>query len=191
MIEKTIMERRSIKKANDAPISRETVNTILEQAAYAPFHSKVEPWNVYVLHTLAEKERYIEKIIEFNEREQGVSFSEAEIADLKAGYAKKIITPPYLLIVTTNIIGHGKKDFESIGATSAFIQNIQLLGWEAGIGMIWRSNRFIFDAKFAEDLGIPSEQKIIGTLHLTSLAEVPEAKPRRPLNEWVKDLADL
>lgn len=56
MIEKTIMERRSIKKANDAPISRETVNTILEQAAYAPFHSKVEPWNVYVLHTLAEKE---------------------------------------------------------------------------------------------------------------------------------------
>ncbi|MCG3330102.1 nitroreductase, partial [Listeria monocytogenes] len=30
-----------------------------------------------------------------------------------------------------------------------------------------------------------------GTLHLTSLAEVPEAKPRRPLNEWVKDLADL
>lgn len=136
MIEKTIMERRSIKKANDEPISRETVNTILEQAAYAPFHSKVEPWNVYVLHTLAEKERYIEKIIEFNEREQGVSFSEAEIADLKAGYAKKIITPPYLLIVTTNIIGHGKKDFESIGATSAFIQNIQLLGWEAGIGMI-------------------------------------------------------
>lgn len=55
MIEKTIMERRSIKKANDEPISRETVNTILEQAAFAPFHSKVEPWNVYVLHTLAEK----------------------------------------------------------------------------------------------------------------------------------------
>ncbi|EOH1190281.1 nitroreductase family protein [Listeria monocytogenes] len=185
------MERRSIKKANDEPISRETVNTILEQAAFAPFHSKVEPWNVYVLHTLAEKERYIEKIIAFNEREQGVTFSEAEIADLKAGYAKKIITPPYLLIVTTNIIGHGKKDFESIGATSAFIQNIQLLGWEAGIGMIWRSNRFIFDAKFADDLGIPAEQKIVGTLHLTSLAEVPEAKPRRPLNEWVKDLADL
>lgn len=184
------MERRSIKKANDEPISRETVNTILEQAAYAPFHSKVEPWNVYVLHTLAEKERYIEKIIEFNEREQGVSFSEAEIADLKAGYAKKIITPPYLLIVTTNIIGHGKR-ISNQSATSAFIQNIQLLGWEAGIGMIWRSNRFIFDAKFADDLGIPAEQKIVGTLHLTSLAEVPEAKPRRPLNEWVKNLADL
>lgn len=32
MIEKTIMERRGIKKANDAPISRETVNTILEQS---------------------------------------------------------------------------------------------------------------------------------------------------------------
>ncbi|MBM5605155.1 nitroreductase family protein [Listeria seeligeri] len=191
MIKDTIIERRSIKKANDAPISRETINTLLEQAAFAPFHSKVEPWNVYVLHTLEEKERYIEKIIAFNEREQGVTFSEAEIVELKAGYAKKIITPPYLLIVTTNIIGHGKKDFESIGATSAFIQNIQLLGWEAGIGMIWRTNRFIFDDKFATDLGIPNEQKIIGTLHLTTLAEIPEAKPRRPLNDWVKDLADL
>ncbi|MBC1826280.1 nitroreductase [Listeria seeligeri] len=191
MIKDTIIERRSIKKANDAPISRETINTLLEQAAFAPFHSKVEPWNVYVLHTLEEKERYIEKIIAFNEREQEVTFSEAEIAELKAGYAKKIITPPYLLIVTTNIIGHGKKDFESIGATSAFIQNIQLLGWEAGIGMIWRTNRFIFDDKFATDLGIPNEQKIIGTLHLTTLAEIPEPKPRRPLNEWVKDLADL
>lgn len=191
MIKDTIIERRSIKKANDAPISRETINTLLEQAAFAPFHSKVEPWNVYVLHTLEEKERYIEKIIAFNEREQGVAFSEAEIVELKAGYAKKIITPPYLLIVTTNIIGHGKKDFESIGATSAFIQNIQLLGWEVGIGMIWRTNRFIFDDKFATDLGIPNEQKIIGTLHLTTLAEIPEPKPRRPLNDWVKDLADL
>lgn len=191
MIKNIIMERRSIKKANDEPISRETINTLLEQAAYAPFHSKVEPWSVYVLHTLEEKEHYIEKIIAFNEREQGVTFSEAEIADLKAGYAKKIITPPYLLIVTTNIIGHGKKDFESIGATSAFIQNMQLLGWEAGIGMIWRTNRFIFDTKFAEDLGIPSEQKIVGTLHLTTLSEIPEPMPRRPLNDWVKDLADL
>ncbi|EFS04291.1 nitroreductase family protein, partial [Listeria seeligeri FSL S4-171] len=63
MIKDTIIERRSIKKANNAPISRETINTLLEQAAFAPFHSKVEPWNVYVLHTLEEKERYIEKII--------------------------------------------------------------------------------------------------------------------------------
>ncbi|MBC1814259.1 nitroreductase, partial [Listeria booriae] len=44
MIKDTIIERRSIKKANDAPISRETINTLLKQAAFAPFHSKVEPW---------------------------------------------------------------------------------------------------------------------------------------------------
>lgn len=37
MIEKTIMERRGIKKANDAPISRETVNTILEQVGLCAF----------------------------------------------------------------------------------------------------------------------------------------------------------
>ncbi|AQY52083.1 nitroreductase [Listeria weihenstephanensis FSL R9-0317] len=186
-IAEIITERRSIKRVDEAPIDRAVINDILEKAAFAPFHSKVEPWHVAVLSKEAEKRRFVNAIVNSMERMQGEPLTRERREQIKDGNERKIVAPPYTLIVTTDIIGSGKKDFEAIAATSAFIQNIQLLAWEAGLGVLWRTNNFIFDSEVVAELGLDGQQ-IVGCLQITQFNEIPDAKPRRPLSEWVKDL---
>ncbi|MBC1457316.1 nitroreductase family protein [Listeria newyorkensis] len=188
-ISEIIMERRSIKQVDETPIERGVINDILEKSAFAPFHSKMEPWHVAVLSTEGEKRRFVEAIVNSMERMQGEPLTHERREQIRAGNERKIVAPPYTLIVTTDIIGSGKKDFEAIAATSAFIQNIQLLAWEAGLGVLWRTNNFIFDPEVVTELGLDGQQ-IVGCLQITRVNEVPDAKPRRAMDTWVKDLGE-
>ncbi|EMG29337.1 nitroreductase [Listeria fleischmannii 1991] len=181
-IAEIIQSRRSIKKATEEPISKETVLHLIEIASFAPFHSKVEPWEVYMMSTGAQKEKYVEAVVKANCEKQ------EEEQKIRESTMAKIGTAPITLIITSKIVGNEKKDFEAIAATSAFIQNLQLLGWEENIGMIWRTNKYIFSPLFCEALGIPSDEKIIGTLHLTRFTEVKEAKTRREITSYVHEL---
>ncbi|MBC6308623.1 nitroreductase [Listeria sp. FSL L7-1582] len=188
-ISEIIMERRSIKQVDEAPIERAVIDGILEKSAFAPFHSKIEPWHVAVLSTEAEKRRFVEAIVNSMERMQGEPLTHERREQIRAGNERKIVAPPYTLIVTTDIIGSGKKDFEAIAATSAFIQNVQLLAWEAGLGVLWRTNNFIFDSEVVTELGLDGQQ-IVGCLQMTRFNEVPDAKPRRAMDTWVKNLGE-
>ncbi|MBA3927534.1 nitroreductase family protein [Listeria rustica] len=188
-ISEIIMERRSIKQVDEAPIERAVIDDILEKSAFAPFHSKIEPWHVAVLSTEAEKRRFVEAIVNSMERMQGEPLTHERREQIRAGNERKIVAPPYTLIVTTDIIGSGKKDFEAIAATSAFIQNVQLLAWEAGLGVLWRTNNFIFDPEVVTELGLDGQQ-IVGCLQITRFNEVPDAKPRRAMDTWVKNLGE-
>ncbi|WP_430534826.1 nitroreductase family protein [Listeria rocourtiae] len=188
-ISEIIMERRSIKQVDETPIERSVINDILEKSAFAPFHSKIEPWHVAVLSTESEKRRFVEAIVNSMERMQGEPLTHERREQIRVGNERKIVAPPYTLIVTTDIIGSGKKDFEAIAATSALIQNIQLLAWEAGLGVLWRTNNFIFDSGVVTELGLDGQQ-IIGCLQITRINEIPDAKPRRAMSEWVKDLGE-
>ena len=46
-----ITSRRTVRQTENTPIPLETIYKILEQAAYAPFHSEVEPWAVKIAST--------------------------------------------------------------------------------------------------------------------------------------------
>jgi nitroreductase len=120
------------------------------------------------------------------------SYSEEQIKKIIDAYEKAFLHTPVTLIVATDLFGDEKQDLESIAATSAFIQNIQLLAWERNIGAVWRTNPYIFDPIFAEAFSIPSTKKIIGTLHLGYFREedIPKPKKRRPVSEWVSNIKD-
>lgn len=184
-ITNTILARRSIKRASNKPIERVKIDKLLEDAAYAPFHSKTEPWHTYVIGSDAGKTKLLEAIKVSLEAIEGSPVSEEKLEKTK----QKIATPPYLLLITAEQIGDEKKDFEAIGAVSAFIQNFQLLAWEAGIGMIWRTNNFIFNQAFNRALGIPVTDKVVGILYLSVIEDnIPKPKPRKPITEWVTDI---
>jgi nitroreductase len=171
-IESVIVSRRTIRVTKEIPIPLQEVEHLLEMAAYAPFHSKVEPWSVTIVSTEDEKKYFLNCVMKSYER-TGVlaAYSEERVKKIREAYEQK--------------------DFESIGATCAFIQNLQLLCWEKNIGVVWRTNPYIHDPIFAKELGIPSSKKIIGSVHLGYIDEekIPKAKPRRALQEWVHSLS--
>nr|WP_272949923.1 hypothetical protein [Brevibacillus laterosporus] len=57
--------------------------------------------------------------------------------------------------------------------------------WEKNIGAVWRTNPYIFDPEFIKEMGFTSKQKIVGSLHLGYPQQVPKAKERRSLDQWV------
>ncbi|WP_088810226.1 MULTISPECIES: nitroreductase [unclassified Listeria] len=181
-VAETIRARRSIKQAIEEPISKQFVHSLIETASFAPFHSKLEPWEVYVVESPAQKEKYVEAVV------RATCEKPEEAHKIRESTIKKIGKAPITLIITSKITSVAKKDFEAIAATSAFIQNLQLLGWEENIGMIWRTNKYIFNPTFQEVLGIKPDEKIIGTLHLTKFVEVPKAKARREIASYVHEL---
>jgi nitroreductase len=188
-IKHTITERRTIRHFQDTPIDETLLNDLLEKAAYAPFHNKVEPWNVMVANDDETKMYFLDKVFESYER-NGVlkECSEHQLEKIRASYKEAFVTPPVTLIVSADQFNEEKQNFEAIAAACAFIQNFQLLAWEEGIGVVWRSNPFIFDKDFAKELGVPDSQKIVGALQVGYFHQEkkPKAKERRPLNEWVK-----
>ncbi|PGZ94711.1 NAD(P)H nitroreductase [Bacillus pseudomycoides] len=191
-IESTIVSRRTIRVTKQTPIPLQEVEDLLEKAAYAPFHSKVEPWSVTIVSTEEEKKYFLDCVMKSYER-TGVfsSYSEEQLNKVRGAYEKYSEATPLTLLVVTDRFEDEHKYFESVGATCAFIQNLQLLCWEKNIGAVWRTNSYIHDPIFANELGIPSSKKIIGSIDLGYIDEekVPRAKQRRPVNEWVNSLS--
>ncbi|EUJ26364.1 nitroreductase [Listeria floridensis FSL S10-1187] len=183
-LRKTMRERRTYKQISAIPIERELVESLVETASFAPFHSKVEPWQVRIIETDEQKERYIEATLSASHKTD-----EAELAKVREKVMQKITAAPVVLIVSTMLFGNEKKDFESLAATSAFIQNLQLIAWENEIGMVWRTPGWMFDSVFSEALGLPEDERLIGILPLSKRGMgVPDAKPRRKLEDYLHDL---
>jgi nitroreductase len=188
-IKQTIVERRTIRNFVDTPIDEALLNELLEKAAYAPFHNKVEPWHVIVVDDYETKMHFLEKVFESYERNNILKdVSESNLEKLRASYKEALVTPAVSLIVSADQFDDEKQSFEALAATCAFIQNFQLLAWEEGIGVVWRSNPFIFDPEFAKELGVPADQKIVGALQVGYFDEEkkPKTKKRRELTEWVQ-----
>jgi nitroreductase len=188
-IKQTIVERRTIRNFVDTPIDEALLNELLEKAAYAPFHNKVEPWHVIVVDDYETKMHFLEKVFESYERNNILKdVSESNLEKLRASYKEALVTPAVSLIVSADQFDDEKQSFEALAATCAFIQNCQLLAWEEGIGVVWRSNPFIFDPEFAKELGVPADQKIVGALQVGYFDEEkkPKTKKRRELTEWVQ-----
>lgn len=191
-LESIIVSRRTVREVRNDPLSLDEMKDILRKASYAPFHSKSEPWSVVIVADLEEKETLSKAVLDSYTR-TGLfdSYKEHQTLKVRQATEEYFLTVPLHLVVATEMFGQEIKDFESIGATCALIQNIQLLCWERGIGVVWRTNSYIFDPLFAKDVGIQSNQKIMGTLHLGYPKRVQAPRERKPLDDWVRRLASV
>ncbi|WP_431804850.1 hypothetical protein [Halobacillus andaensis] len=60
-----------------------------------------------------------------------------------------------------------------------------MLGWEKGLGMIWKTNQYINSSSFCEDIGIKENEKIVGIIHMGYPEEVPKAQNRTKAEEKI------
>lgn len=72
---------------------------------------------------------------------------------------------------------------EDYGAVCCLMQNIQLLGWERGLGMVWDTNSYIDSDEYRECMGIKNDEKIIGLLHIGYFDQAPKPRTRTAVQE--------
>ncbi|KMY54146.1 nitroreductase [Bacillus sp. FJAT-27231] len=175
-IEENIINRRTIKSFKKEPISPEVIIELLNVAKWAPNHKLTEPWR-FQLYVDAGKEKFIEAYIQSQPKVDG---NISEKVKRKAQYFRDI--PVHLVVIMPEDPRQRRWD-EDYGAVCSFIQNFQLAAWERGIGMIWRTNDWVYDPVFRKAIGVAPGEKIVATLMIGYPDHVPAARPRTNIRE--------
>lgn len=170
-VEKAIIGRRTIKAFKPDPVDVEEIIELLNVAKWAPNHKLTEPWR-FQLYTGEGKTTFIQSYIDSQPKVDG------EIHDKvkkKANYFNDI--PLHLVVIMPEDPRQRRWD-EDYGAVSTMIQNFQLAAWERGIGMIWRSNDWIYDPIFREGIGVKPGEKVVATLMIGYPKHIPAPQDR-------------
>ncbi|MBS3681445.1 nitroreductase [Ornithinibacillus massiliensis] len=168
---KLIRERRSIKKGyNNKMVKKEIVTQLLEDAIWAPTHGMRQPWR-FIFVGENQKREFAKKI---------ASTYPEEKQENRESYLNE---PNAILVVIMEKGDNQKKQDENFGATACLIQNFQLLAWEQGLGVVWKTNPHIYDPNVEEILQVQENERIVGFLHMGYFDEQPEKKERIPLRE--------
>ncbi|MGE6487239.1 nitroreductase family protein [Paenisporosarcina sp. NPDC076898] len=178
-IREAIIQRRSVKNFNGQPVERETLMTVLEDAKWAPNHGNREPWRV-----VAACGKELDDLLTVL-REFGVAKWKDLSEDELTKQMKKFTAPGAYAFVIVPEDARQKERLEDYAAASAYIQNAQLLAWDLGIGSCWKTPPFLDAPKFREALGVKQGERIISMLQLGYFDEMPKAKPRKEVEEFV------
>ena len=174
-----IVQRRSIKKFNGQPVDREDMMMIIEDAVWAPTHGNRQPWRlvvacgkeIFALHNLL-RDLAFPKWQELTEE------------NLKKQMQKFTLAGAFIFVITPED-PRQKERLEDYAAASIFIQNIQLLAWDKGIGSCWKTPGFLDNPKFREALGVKPGERVISMLQLGYFDELPKAMVRKGAAEIV------
>ncbi|TRM11289.1 nitroreductase [Lentibacillus cibarius] len=170
-LQQTIRNRRSVKKGyNDKPVTEETVKELLEDAIWAPTHGVRQPWR-FIFIGPEQKETFADKV--------AATYPEDRQEDRRQYFRE----PNAFLIIVMDEPDSQKQWDENFGATACMIQNFWLLAWERKLGVVWKTNRHIYDPTVKEILDVGEDEKIVGFLHLGYFDEKPIKKARIPVED--------
>ena len=188
-----IESRRTIFKFKPDPVPKNILEDILYAGIWAPNHHLTEPWRFTVIGeeaklTLAERysEIQIEKVT--SKPEAAKAATEETLAEIGKRGFQKFMSKPTIVAVSCIKEGDDQRQLEDYASTCCAMLNIQLAGWEQGIGMQWSTGAITLEKATHDMLGIDMENEyIIGFYYMGYPDEIPTPK-RKPLHEvlrWV------
>lgn len=175
-VEQNIISRRSIKSFKTDSIDIEEIIELLNVAKWAPNHKLTEPWS-FQLYVDEGKKKFVQAYIDSQPTADG------EVTKKVRNKANYFLDIPLHLVVVMPEDPRQRRWDEDYGAVSSFIQNFQLAAWERGIGMIWRSNDWVYDPIFREGIGVKPGEKVVATLMIGYPKHVPDATLRTDIRE--------
>ena len=179
-----IAQRRSIKKFQDRPVTREEIEALLDAAVLAPNHHLTQPWRFYVLgpesrrgYGLALGERKARKL-------QDPDAANA----LRAKVAAEHEAFPALIAVAMVLGESPETREEDYAAVMQAIAYIMLAAVERGLGTHMRTGAVMDDPAARAAVGVPEGERIVALLNVGVPAEIPPTKPRQgatAITTWV------
>ncbi|MNI23321.1 putative NAD(P)H nitroreductase YdjA [compost metagenome] len=166
---KLIKERRTIRQFKSDPVSLELLLELLNVANWSPNHGLREPWRFILYHQEARR-TFTEAVLGSMSAEDKDKYSEQRIKDY--------MQIPMHLIVLMKEDPRQKQWDEDYGAVCSWIQCFQLAAWERGLGVVWKTNTFVYSPAFRYAVGVQPEEKVVGVLHIGYPALIPEPRPR-------------
>lgn len=93
--------------------------------------------------------------------------------------SSKTMRSPVLIVVSAMTKAHPKvPEIEQWVAVGAAIQNLWIAAESMGLGVAWKTGSHAYSSRILQALGMSSEQKIIGFIHLgTPITKAPVRTP--------------
>ncbi|WP_231745772.1 nitroreductase family protein [Rosistilla oblonga] len=184
-IHQLIRQRRTIKPAqmDSRPIQRDVIQTLLEDANWAPTHGLTEPWR-FTLFTGDSRQR-LAKLLSETYREI------TPPAEFKQNKFDKFAINPTLapLVVAIGMKRQPSKkisEIDEIAAVACAVQNIHLSATAFGLGGFWSSNAAACSDALRDFVGLGDEDRMLGLFYLGYPAADWPAGTRNPIADKVR-----
>jgi len=182
IMSKTIRERRSIRRFNPRPVAQELIDSLLNQAAqlYRAEGEGASHWRSICYRTPEARHRLADSMIAKIKGSTLGKLLPGKMIDLIKKQATD--TPAHLVFIAESGSTQRQSD-ENYAAVCSIMQNVQLLGWEMGLGMLWYTDPMLNSATFDREIGLRDGERFAGILSMGFFEKVPRARKRTPAEQ--------
>lgn len=184
-LKKAIETRRSHREFTGKVLSSSFVHTLLETATKAPNHKRNQPWR-FVVVAGEEIPALLDRLLPAARAGLGSSPGPEQVAKIDK-LERSVRKLGAVVYVTSLRDADTTRDWENYAAVVCAVQNLMLLGVEAGLGSFWSTGK-VFAAKATADiLGVDLEkERFVGAIWLGETTDHP-APPIFDLDGRVRD----
>lgn len=179
-VSQAIRERRTIRKFSARPVEQEVIVALLNEAASLYEAEGTPHWRCLYFGTPESREELAESMI--------AKVKDSHLGKLlparMTGFLKKQITatPAHIIFIAESAETQRQCD-ENYAAVCSIMQNVQLLGWEQGLGMLWYTDSMFCSGSFFEKMGLKEGERFAGMLEIGYFEKTPRARKRTPAEE--------
>ncbi|MEC1262707.1 nitroreductase [Bacillus swezeyi] len=178
-----VRNRRTIRKFKQDPVPKEMVIELLEDAVYAPNHRLTEPWRFIYIGSESGKKKHADNL-KAAFKELKPNMKEEQIQKFR----EHILSVPAFLFVMMKEDENERIRKDDFAAVSCLIQNFQLLAWEKGIGMVWKSGEVLYSQTLHQLMGLHSDERVAALLQIGYPAEIPNGEKRTPAAQLLTEI---
>ena len=162
-LEAAIRTRRTHKAYEREPVDRRTIEELLELARWAPNHHLTEPWRFRVI---------------------GPETFDRLVAAGAPNEASKLGRAPTLVVASATQTGDDYQNREDVLATACAVYIVLLGAHARGLASYWRTPALFETDAARAILGFEENEQFVALIHLGDPATTPEAKARKPVEEY-------
>ena len=172
--------RYSASRLGEPPPSVQAVHAMLESAARAPDHGRLQPWRLILIegdarHALGEL------------LAQGLSRRNPHAGDEALGRERaKASRAPLIIVVATRCDRSAKIPvIEQIVSAGAAAHSIMLAAFAQGLGAMWRTGEPAYDEVVKSAMGVEPDDVIVGFIYVgTDVCGSPPSRAERAPYEF-------
>ena len=158
-----IRRRRSVFPKSylpDAPIARQTLEFLLENANWAPTHKLTEPWRFQVFHSAESRQALSDYLADYYHKHTPAEQFSAE--KLRKTAENPLRAGAVIAIVMRR--HESLPEFEEVASVAMAVHNMWLTCAELNLGAYWSTPKAAVEA--GEWLGLAPEERCLGFFYL-------------------------
>lgn len=176
-----IRQRTSVRRYRPDPVSRETIERLLECAVRAPNHKLTEPWRFAVL-TGGAKARLADIRASHRLKRYDDPASQEALARSEKARRETLESPAFIVVMARASDDEITRE-EDYAAVMMATANLMTAAQSLGLGTYLKTGGVMRDPALADLVGLPEGYRVVGILSVGYPVEPEPPRRRRPAGE--------